>query len=190
MHPPVAGRRPRDWATVPNAITVVRLLLVIPITLLLVNDAAPVVTLVLLILFGVSDWVDGYLARRLGQTSRTGALLDPIADRLGVVTIAAAFVVSGHLPLWIAVLIASIDVVLGVTYLCVRPTRMPDVSSLGKIRTAALMTGLALIGVGILPTLEPVALVGQVVCGAGAVLHVFACVGYIRALTRRRPASG
>lgn len=182
---PFARRGSRDWATIPNAITVLRLLIVIPITLLLVNDAAPVATLVLLALFGASDWVDGYLARRLGQTSRTGAILDPIADRVGVVTIAIAFVVSGHLPLWIAVLIAAVDAVLGVAYLCVRPARMPGVSVLGKVRTAALMTGLALIGMGILPTLDAVAFVGQVVCAAGAVLHVFAGLGYIRALTRR-----
>ncbi|MDP3953006.1 CDP-alcohol phosphatidyltransferase family protein [Microbacterium sp.] len=185
MHLPVARRGPHDWATVPNAITVLRLLLVIPITLLLVNDAAPVITLALLILFGLSDWVDGYLARRLRQTSRTGAILDPLADRLGVVTIAIAFVSSGHLPLWIIVLIATVDVALGAAYLCVRPARMPDVSSLGKIRTAALMAGLALIGVSILPTPDIVALIGQFVCGAGAVLHVFACFGYIRALGRR-----
>ena len=184
-HPPFAERRPRDWATVPNAITVLRLLIVIPIALLLVNDAAPVVTLVLLGLFGASDWVDGYLARRLGQTSWIGAMLDPIADRLGVVTIAIAFVVSGHLPLWIAALVATVDMVLGVTYLCVRPARMPGVSALGKVRTAALMAGLALIGMGMLPTLDSVALIGQVVCAAGAVLHAFAGLGYIRTLTRR-----
>lgn len=185
MHDPLARRGQRDWATIPNAITVLRLLLVIPITLLLANGAAPVVTLVLLALFGASDWVDGYLARRLGQTSRTGAILDPLADRVGVATIAIAFVVSGHLPLWIAVLIAMVDMVLGVAYLCARPAQMPGVSVLGKVRTAVLMAGLALIGVGILPALDVVALVGQVVCGAGAVLHAFACVGYIRALTRR-----
>src|SRR5690606_7938279 len=61
-HDPLARRGQRDWATIPNAITVLRLLLVIPITLLLANGAAPVVTLVLLALFGASDWVDGYLA--------------------------------------------------------------------------------------------------------------------------------
>lgn len=180
-----ARRGGRDWATIPNAITVLRLLLVIPIVLLLVNDAAPVVTLILLTMFGVSDWVDGYLARRLGQTSRTGAILDPVADRVGVITIAIGFVVSGHLPLWIAVLIATMDVVLVVAYLCVRPARTPGVSVLGKVRTAVLMAGLASIGVGILPTLDAVSLVGQVVCAAGAVLHAFACLGYIRALAPR-----
>lgn len=183
--PPFARHGRRDWATIPNVITVLRLVIVVPITVLLVSDAAPVVTLVLLALFGASDWVDGYLARRLGQTSRTGAILDPIADRVGVVTIAIAFVASGHLPLWIAVLMALVDVVLGVAYLWVRPTRMPGVSVLGKVRTAVLMTGLALIGVGILPTMDVAGLVGRATCAAGVVLHAFACVGYIRALTRR-----
>src|SRR5690606_10526469 len=127
-HDPVARRGQRDWATIPNAITVLRLLLVSPITLLLANGAARVVTLVLLARSGASGWVDGYLARRLGQTSRTGAILGPLAGRVGVAAIAIAFVVSGHLPLWIAVLIAMVDMVLGVAYLCVRPAQMPGVS--------------------------------------------------------------
>ncbi|MCM0639339.1 CDP-alcohol phosphatidyltransferase family protein [Cellulomonas wangsupingiae] len=164
----------------PNAITVLRLLLVIPIVALLVHGAAPLLALILLAGFGASDWMDGYLARRLGQTSRTGALLDPVADRVGVVVIAAAFVVTGHLSLWIAAVVAAADLILGVAYLIARPVRIPAVSLLGKARTGVLMTGFALTGAGLLPALDTVAPVGQLVCAAGAVLHVLACVGYLR----------
>ncbi len=176
--------RTPDWATVPNAITALRLLLVIPIAVLLVDGASPVVTLLLLALFGASDWIDGYLARRLGQTSRTGAILDPVADRVGVAVIAFAFVLGGHLPLWMASTVAGVDLVLAGVYLGVRPSRSPAVSGLGKVRTAVLMTGLALIGLGLLPGFGVAGLVGQVVCGAGAVTHVIAGIGYVRAILR------
>lgn len=91
-----------DWATLPNAITLLRFALVLPITAMLIRDAAPAATLVLLMIFGISDWVDGFLARKLNQTSRVGAALDPIADRVGVAVIVLTLVISGRLPLWIA----------------------------------------------------------------------------------------
>ena len=164
----------------PNAITVLRLLLVIPVVALLVNGTAPLLALVLVVGFGASDWMDGYLARRLGQTSHAGALLDPIADRVGVVVIAVAFVVTGHLSLWIAVAVAAADLMLGAAHLIARPGRIPAVSLLGKARTAVLMTGFALTAAGLVPALDTVGRVGQLVCAAGAVLHVLACVGYVR----------
>ncbi|MEV4774992.1 CDP-alcohol phosphatidyltransferase family protein [Microbacterium sp. LTA6] len=182
---PAEPERARDWATLPNAITVLRLLLVVPITVLLVQDAAPVLTLVLLVLFGVSDWVDGYLARRLGQTSRTGALLDPFADRVGVAIIACGFVVAGHLPLWIAVVVVGVDLTLGVIWAITRPEQMPPATRLGKARTAIFMTGLALIGLGILPDLGIIGVIGQVICAVGAVLHLVVGFGYLRTLLRR-----
>ncbi|WP_102192923.1 CDP-alcohol phosphatidyltransferase family protein [Microbacterium aurantiacum] len=182
---PTESEKTRDWATLPNAITVLRLLLVVPIIVLLIQNAAPVLTLVLLVLFGVSDWVDGYLARRLGQTSRTGALLDPFADRVGVAFIACGFVIAGHLPLWIAVVVVGVDLTLGVVYLVRRPEQMPPATRLGKARTAIFMTGLALIGLGILPDLGVIGVIGQIICAVGAVLHLIVGFGYLRTLVRR-----
>ncbi len=179
------SEKARDWATLPNAITVLRLLLVVPIIVLLIQNAAPVLTLVLLVLFGVSDWVDGYLARRLGQTSRTGALLDPFADRVGVAFIACGFVIAGHMPLWIAVAVVGVDFILGIVWVIKRPEQMPAATRLGKARTAIFMTGLALIGLGILPGLGVVGVIGQIICAVGAVLHLIVGFGYLRSLIRR-----
>ncbi|MBO0981142.1 CDP-alcohol phosphatidyltransferase family protein [Microbacterium sp. SD291] len=181
---PVEPKPVRDWATLPNAITVLRLLLVVPITVLLVQHAAPVLTLVLLVLFGASDWVDGFLARRLGQTSRTGALLDPFADRVGVAVIASGIVIAGHLPLWVAVVVVGVDLCLGIVWVVKRPAQMPAATGLGKARTAVFMTGLVLIGLGILPGFDVVGAVGQVICGVGAVLHPIVGFGYLRTLLR------
>lgn len=174
------------WLTLPNAITIVRLLLVVPIGILLVRDEAPVWTAVLVAIFGMSDWIDGFLARKLGQTSRVGELLDPVADRIGVVAIAVLLVVSGHLPLWIALLIAGTDLVLGIFYMFYRDVPIPKVNMLGKFRTAAIMFGLALIVIGRIPDSDVVSLIGVVLVGIGAVLHVVTGLSYGRAIVRSR----
>ncbi|GAT73347.1 CDP-diacylglycerol-glycerol-3-phosphate 3-phosphatidyltransferase [Microbacterium sp. HM58-2] len=175
-----------DWATIPNAITLLRLLLVVPIAVLLVQGAEPVLAFVLLVIFGASDWVDGTLARLLGQTSRFGALFDPFADRVGVAVIASGFVIAGHLALWVAVVVVGVDLCLGIVYLLTKPERMPAATRLGKFRTAVFMTGLALIGLGLLPGAELATAAGGVICAIGAVLHLVVGYGYLRTLLRTR----
>lgn len=174
------------WLTLPNAITIVRLLLVVPIGILLIRDQAPVWTAVLVAIFGMSDWVDGFLARKLGQTSRVGELLDPVADRMGVVAIAVLLVISGHLPLWVALVIAGTDLLLGFFYLFHRDARIPPVNWLGKIRTAAIMVGLALIVIGRIPDSDVVSLIGVMLTAVGAAAHVVTGLGYAREILRSR----
>ena len=175
-----------DWLTLPNAITVVRFLMIVPIGILIIGDRAPVWTAVLVAIFGLTDWVDGFLARRLGQTSRVGELIDPIADRTGVAAIAVFLVIAGHLPLWIAIVIAGTDVLLAVFYGFHRNARIPGVTGLGKVRTAAIMVGLALIVIGLVPDTDVIVLIGVIVTGAGAVLHVLTGIGYARAIVRSK----
>jgi cardiolipin synthase (CMP-forming) len=179
----------RGWWTVPNAVTVVRLALVVPIALLIVQHRSPVLAVLLLALFGATDWVDGFLARRLGQTSAVGVVLDPVADRVGVVAIVLSFVVAGHLWVWVVLAIVLVDVGLGVLFLVRRAGPPPGVTPLGKARTAVLMVGIALLGVGLVPTGLPLMPVGQALCGLGALLHLVAGLGYLRVLLgERRPA--
>lgn len=173
-----------EWLTIPNVITVVRLLLVVPISVLLLTDGDPGLTAALLAGFGLSDWVDGFLARRLGQTSRVGKIIDPVADRLGVVVITLVLVVSGHLPAWMVLLVGGTDLLLSVLFLTRRGAAIPSVTRLGKVRTAFLMTGLALVAIGRIPALGPAAPAGVVAAGVGAVLHVLAGIGYARVILR------
>lgn len=180
------GTHRDDWLTLPNAITVLRFLMIAPIGILIISDQAPVWTAVLVTVFGLTDWVDGFLARRLGQTSRVGELIDPIADRTGVVAIAVFLVVAGHLPLWIAIVIAGTDVLLAVFYAFFRNVRIPGVTWLGKVRTAAVMVGLALIVIGLIPETDVLLTVGVVTTAVGAVLHVLTGIGYARAILRSR----
>ena len=175
-----------DWLTVPNLITIVRLLLVVPIGILLLEDRAPVWTTILVAIFCMSDWVDGFVARKLGQTSRVGELFDPLADRIGVVAIAVLLVISGYLPLWIAIVLIGTDLLLGFFYLFHRKVKIPPVTLLGKFRTAAVMIGLGLIVIGRIPEGDVVLWIGVIVSAIGAVLHVLTGAGYARAILRSR----
>ncbi|MDY7103969.1 MAG: CDP-alcohol phosphatidyltransferase family protein [Actinomycetota bacterium] len=90
--------------TIPNAITLVRLMC-LPVFLWLLfereNEAAAAWLLAVL---GMTDWVDGFLARRLGQVSTLGKILDPAVDRLVLVVGILAILIDGAAPLWFGVL--------------------------------------------------------------------------------------
>ena len=96
----------------------------------------------ILCLAGISDWLDGWAARRFGQQSRLGALLDPVCDRVFVVSVLVTLVLVHGLALWqLAVLIAR-DVVnsAGALVVCVlRPDRLGD---LGARRSGKVVTSL------------------------------------------------
>jgi len=92
----------------PNAITLARLLAVPAVVWLIVRgwyEAA----LWLFLIASLSDAVDGWLARRLGQVTRLGSLLDPIADKALLVSVFAALGVRGLLPAWLVILVVFRD---------------------------------------------------------------------------------
>ena len=96
---------------IPNAITIVRILLVVPIAWLLLKGRYDW-ALLLFFVAGLSDGLDGFLAKHYGWTSRLGALLDPLADKSLLVTSYAALAWIGLLPLWLLVLVVVRDVVI------------------------------------------------------------------------------
>lgn len=133
------------WAVLPNALTVTRLLLVGPILWCLAQGWA-VAALLLFVLAGVSDALDGYLARRLNARTALGAVLDPLADKALVSGVFVALAVLGDLPWWLVVLVVGRDLALvaGVGVVrwaggafAPRPTRM------SRLNTVAQMTLLA-----------------------------------------------
>jgi len=171
---------PRDagWATIPNLVTVLRFLLIVPVCVVLLRggegDWLPVV---LLGVWASTDWIDGQLARRLDQVSVIGAKLDPFVDRLGTAVIAVVLAIVGALPWWMLAVLLAFDVlatVLGVK--AAAEGRLP-VTWVGKVRTAVLFLGLVLLvaAVTVVPALHPVAFALLV---AGLVLHVVSTVGY------------
>jgi cardiolipin synthase (CMP-forming) len=144
------GERDRV-VTVPNALSVLRLILVpVFLYLLLVAHANGWATAVLMF-SGASDWADGKIARLVAnQSSRLGALLDPAVDRIYMLTVPLAFGFAGIVPWWVVITLIGRDVVLAATLPLVRSrglTALP-VTYIGKGATFALMSGFPLILLG------------------------------------------
>ncbi|GMQ88758.1 MAG: CDP-alcohol phosphatidyltransferase family protein [Gammaproteobacteria bacterium] len=96
---------------IPNLITVGRILLVAPVAwALMVQDF--MLALILFFVAGVSDAVDGFLAKRFGWESRLGALLDPLADKFLLVTCYGVLAWNGLLPMWLLVLVLIRDLLI------------------------------------------------------------------------------
>ncbi|MCF6225491.1 MAG: CDP-alcohol phosphatidyltransferase family protein [Xanthomonadales bacterium] len=105
-------------SNLPNILTILRLLAVFPLVYWLLTGAYQP-ALILAFIAGISDWVDGVLARRFGWTSRFGGIMDPLADKLMLVSLTLVLAYIGEFPVWLALLIIIRDVVIvagGVTY--------------------------------------------------------------------------
>ncbi len=126
--------------TVPNALSLARLL-VLPFIYLDLVDGRFVRAFVLLVIFAATDWLDGYLARRLDQITRFGTLLDPISDRALFLVVGLGFVLAELLPLWALLVVVARDVaVLAVGgLLLAKGARPPAVTRIGKAATFGLM---------------------------------------------------
>lgn len=103
----------RAW-TLPNVISGLRLLLA-PVFAVLIFTERDVAALVVLVVAGASDWVDGVIARRFNQMSRLGQLLDPAADRLYIFVSLVGLAWRELVPWWLVLIIAARDVLLAGT---------------------------------------------------------------------------
>src|SRR6476469_6496538 len=104
---------PVVW-TIPNIISMVRLAGVPLFLWLVIGPEADVWALVVLMIAGFSDWLDGYLARRLDQMSKLGEILDPVADRLYILAAVIGLLYRDIIPWWVAVAIPLRDALLWV----------------------------------------------------------------------------
>ena len=111
---PGAGERrakARLPVTIPNLITIGRLFLV-PLTIWLLISGKPGWAFWVFVLAGISDGVDGLIARQFNQRSRLGTYLDPLADKALLVSIYVTFAIIGELPGWLAILVVSRDLLI------------------------------------------------------------------------------
>ena len=152
----------RQVLTLPNVISIIRLAGVPLFLWLVLVPEADGWALAVLMLSGVSDYLDGYLARRLNQTSRLGAVLDPVADRLYILSTVVGLAVRGIIPWWLAFLLPARDLFLWglVPFLRTRGYSALPVHFLGKAATANLLYAFPLLlvgdGSGTLPMLAKV----------------------------------
>jgi cardiolipin synthase len=94
--------------SIPNLITLGRILLV-PIVVWAIASGRLQLAFLLFMLAAVSDGVDGFLAKRFGMKTELGAYLDPLADKVLIVSIYVALGITGVIPLWIVILVVSRD---------------------------------------------------------------------------------
>jgi cardiolipin synthase len=126
----------RLW-TVPNLVSFVRLLCVPVFVVLLFGRENRAAAAWLLGVLGMTDWVDGFLARRLDQVSEVGKVLDPVADRLALIVGIGGILIDGSAPVWVAVavLVRELAVALAGLALGALGARRIDVTWWGKTGT-------------------------------------------------------
>ena len=128
--------------TIPNLVTLIRLLLLPVFVWVLFGLPSRQAAAWMLGCLGLTDWVDGYLARRLGQTSEFGKKFDPTVDRLWFVVGVVAIMFNGAMPIWFGVAILAREVLVGgavaIATVFFAMERF-DVTWLGKTATFLLM---------------------------------------------------
>jgi len=146
----VVDKGPKGIATLPNLITMVRLL-VLPVfvVMLLVNEQRAAAALLLGVL-GMTDWVDGWVARKFNQTSQFGMVFDPFVDRALFVVGTGSVLLDGGVPLWFCASILFREVFVGLMMLVGTMFGMKRfaVSIWGKRYTFLLMTSVPLLLLG------------------------------------------
>jgi cardiolipin synthase len=149
---PASGAEQRSsqvW-TVPNIISALRLLGVPLFLWLVLGPEEDTIALVVLMLSGVTDYLDGYLARRLGQTSKVGEILDPVADRLYILAVVIGLAFRDIIPWWVAIILPARDAFLWclVPFLRTRGYSALPVHFLGKAATFNLLYAFPLLLLG------------------------------------------
>lgn len=130
----------RVW-TVPNLISFARIVLLGVFCWLLFGPDKQIVATLVLMFVGVTDFLDGYLARRLHQVSTLGKVLDPLADRVVLVTGVLAIAVYGAVPAWLAAIVLGRELLVSVAVVALAAlgARRIDVLWVGKAGTFGLL---------------------------------------------------
>ncbi len=183
--------------TVPNIISFIRLLGVPLFLWLILVPQADGWALVLLVASGISDWLDGKIARATGQISRLGQVLDPIADRLYIAAALLGLALRGIIPWWLVGLLVARDLVLLALLPPLKKRGLVGlpVHFLGKAATFCLLYAFPLLLLGDAPgTLGDVArVVGWAFVIWGTGLYWYAALLYIeqaRRVIRDNPIGG
>jgi cardiolipin synthase len=174
--------------TIPNALTVLRFMGVpLFIWLVLAQKEYGIAVLVLAVMAG-TDWIDGYVARRFDQASKLGRVMDPLADRLALITVAVTLVIAGVVHwLYLAALLVPDAVLLVLTLFYFRGHPDLPVSRVGKVRTGLLLLGTPLLVLSRLdtPVEGPLFIAAWTVLGLGLAGHWIAAYNYFWAILRK-----
>ena len=136
--------------TLPNAVSMLRLLGVPLFLWLVIGPESDVLALLVLMFSGFTDWLDGYLARRLNQMSKVGEILDPVADRLYILAVVIGLGYRDIIPWWVIIILPARDAFLWclVPFLRTRGYSALPVHFLGKAATFNLLYAFPLLLLG------------------------------------------
>lgn len=171
--------------SIPNLITLARILLV-PVLVWAIISEQMRLAFLLFLAAGISDAVDGYLAKRFGMATELGAYLDPLADKVLIVSIYVALGIVGALPAWLVILVVSRDIMIVgaviLSWLVGRPVAMKPLT-VSKLNTAAqiLFATLKLASLALAVNAEPAL---TVLMGLVVVLTLLSIGFYLREWVR------
>lgn len=182
--PPPAAPADRGLWTVPNVLSILRLLSV-PVFVWLFVNAREEAAVILYAAGAWTDFFDGVIARKFDQVSEIGKLLDPLADRILIVALVVALVAREALPRWVAIAIVARDVLLLSVFPILERRKVPRiaVNFTGKTATASLLFGLTCLAWSetTFPLQGPADEIGIAFTVFGAVLYWAAAAMYARA---------
>ncbi|MGE3898424.1 MAG: CDP-alcohol phosphatidyltransferase family protein [Variibacter sp.] len=133
----------------PNLITLARILLV-PVVVWAITSGEMLVAFIVFVVAGISDAVDGFLAKHFNMTTEIGAYLDPLADKVLLVSIYVALGIAGNIPRWLVILVVSRDLmIIGAVILSwlvskpvnIRPLVVSKLNTAAQIVFAGLVLG-------------------------------------------------
>jgi cardiolipin synthase len=150
--------------SIPNLITLARILLV-PVVVWSIATGQILLAFLLFLVAGISDGVDGFLAKRFGMKTELGAYLDPLADKVLIVSIYVSLGITAVIPLWIVILVVSRDImIVGAVILSwlmdrpvqIKPLIVSKANTAAQIVFACLVLGSHGLGIDIEPVLTMV----------------------------------
>jgi len=179
--PPGSGTDSGLW-TVPNLISILRILAIPVFLWVLLGRDEPGASAILLGVVAYTDYLDGMVARKLGQVSEIGKFLDPLADRLVVFSSVVGGLLAGLVPPWLGWPLIGREVLIGLAtlYLLMTVKLRVEVRQLGKVATGMVFTAVPfyyLTGTGFIPGFW--GLVGAVVGGIGLILYLIVSWQYL-----------
>ena len=169
--------------TVPNGISAARIALIPIFVALILDHHTTTMGLVLFAVVVATDWIDGMIARRTGQVSDLGKVLDPVADRLAIAAGLIALVVRGVFPLWAAalILVRDLSVLLVGAFALLRHDVRVEVRWIGKLATFSLMAAIPMVSWGSLglPLAAAATVGGWAAYAVGIVEYYVAALAYL-----------
>jgi len=174
--------------TVPNVLSVLRLVLIGIYCWLVLGPRADLAAVIVLVVSGITDYLDGYIARRWSQVSTIGQLLDPLADRITIAAVVVTLALRDIIPWWLVAALVARELLLLALLPALRRRGLSalPVHYLGKAATFALFVGfpLLLAGAGPAPWQSVIDVFGWALVIWGLALYWYGAVLYVEQTVR------